>query len=177
MQEVPRALLLPPPGPLPRNATRGPSALDHDLPNDVERGTPRVGGGEDAHFLALLDATGEDTIELKGKQFRFRPYNRGGATERGQAETIFERPSSDGAAAQAPEAAKDADVAADVLAGFGSGAGARNSSAFLASFIAQERLSQGLHNPQHASASNAYRRAGGSPPPDSGAPRVVRMAA
>jgi hypothetical protein len=175
MQEVPRALLLPPPGPpLQRNAARGTSALDRDLPDNPTRGAEGVGGGEETHFLTLLDK-GEDTIDLKGKQFRFRPYNRGGATERGQAETVFERPAGD-AAAEA-EAPRDADAASEVLAGFGSGTGSRNSAAFLASFIAQERLAQGLHNPQHNAASNAYRRAGGSPPPDTGAPRVVRFAA
>jgi hypothetical protein len=52
----------------------------------------------------------------------------------------------------------------------------RNSSAFIASFIAQERLRRGLHNPQFEAASDAYRRAGGSPSAIDNQPRVVSFA-
>ena len=63
-----------------------------------------------------------------------------------------------------------------MLDGFGAGARERNSSAFLASFIAQERLREGLYNPQYEAASDAYRRAGGSPSAVDNQPRVFSVA-
>ena len=58
----------------------------------------------------------------------------------------------------------------------GTGPRERNSTAFLASFIAQERPREGLHNPQHEAASDAYRRAGGSPSAVDNQPRVFSFA-
>ncbi len=175
MQEIPRALLLPPPNsPLQRSYARGTAALDQDLPNEVERGARRT-GGPTTSFLTLIDSAPEDTVEFKGKQFRFHPYTRGGA-ERPTAESIIERPASTDSAA-AEDVGGDPSVAAEVLDGYASGARNRNSTAFLASFIAQERLSEGLYNPAYADASDAYRRAGGAPPTGESQPRLVSFAA
>jgi hypothetical protein len=178
MQEIPRAILLPPPNPpLQRSQARGASALDRDLPDEIVRGTRRSAAAT-ASFLTLIETPPEDTIdlggELKGKQFRFRPYGRGGGAERPAAEVI-ERP----ADAERASAAADSDpsVAAEILDGYASGSGSRNSTAFLASFIAQERLPEGLYNPPYGAASDAYRRAGGSPPAGEAQPRVVSFAA
>lgn len=179
MQEIPRAILLPPPSSPPqRSQARGASALDRDLSDEATRGTRRAGAAT-ASFLTLIEAAPEDTVELgsdlKGKQFRFRPYNRGGTAERPPADGIIERPAGTDSAAEAVDS--DPSVTAGILDGYASGAGGRNSTAFLASFIAQERLSEGLYNPPYGAASDAYRRAGGSPPTGEAQPRIVSFAA
>jgi hypothetical protein len=180
MQEIPRAILLPPPSlSTQRASARGSAALDRDLPEEVERNSARRTGSAASNFLTLIEASAEDSVELagdfRGKQFRFRPYNRSGGAERSGIGAAFERPAPDEVARS--EAADNAEVAAEVLDGFASGARGRNSAAFLASFIAQERLSQGLYNPLYAEASDAYRRAGGSPAVYDEQPRVVSFAA
>lgn len=179
MQDIPRAILLPPPNPPLRANARGAAALDRDLPEDPERGARRVSGDAAARFLALIDVGPEDTIDLqadlKGKQFRFRPYGRTGAAERDEAEKVIERPAG-GETQSAPESG-NLEAAAQVLEGFANGPQSRNSAAFLASYIAQEQLSDGLHNPPHAAASESYRRQGGAPVLYSAEPRVVRIAA
>lgn len=179
MQEIARAILLPPPNPpLQRSQARGASALDRDLPEEPARAARRSGAAT-ASFLTLIEATPEDTVELggelKGKQFRFRPYGRGGATERPTAEGVIERFTGTDNGTEAVDS--DPSVAAEILDGYASGTGSRNSTAFLASFIAQERLSEGLYNPPYGAASDAYRRAGGSPPAGDAQPRVVSLAA
>ena len=63
-----------------------------------------------------------------------------------------------------------------MLDGFGAGARERKSSAFLASFIVQERPREGLYNPQYEAASDAYRRAGGSPSAVDNQARVFSVA-
>jgi hypothetical protein len=165
MQEIPRAILLPPPSPPPRpNARAVESDSDSALVSarNARRQSQGTAQGAAQAFLTLVDAPHDDTVDIKGKQFRFRPYgNRGTASD----EIVRE---SDGAgglndAGPVGDAAGDGDISTDILDGFGSGAQRRNSSAFMASFIAQEHLGKGLYNPQHAAASDAYRRAGGSP--------------
>ena len=176
MQEIPRALLLPPPS-APRNA-RGTGAADQDLP--VESGARRSANAGAGSFLTLIETRREDSVEFTAdfrgaKQFRFRPYtNRGGTTERETDPNAIERPAAGELAA--PDDL-DSRAANDVLDGFESGDGRRNSSAFLASFIAQEQLSAGLYNPAYGGASDAYRRAGGSPPVIADTPRLVSFAA
>ena len=178
MQEIPRALLLPPPSTA-RNA-RGTGAADQDQPAESGARRGAQGNAGAGSFLTLIDTRREDSIEFTAdsrgaKQFRFRPYtNRGGATERETDSNTIERPAAGELAA--PDDL-DSRAANDVLDGFGTGDGSRNSSAFLASFIAQEQLSEGLYNPAYGGASDAYRRAGGSPPVIEDRPRVVSFAA
>ena len=181
MQEIPRALLLPPPSTPQRNYARGASGNQHDLPVEIERDARRAASADDG-FLTLIDTRREDSVELSfeargGKQFRFRPYTTR-ATADDSANAIARR------AAQELATPEDADpndaeggAARDVLLGFASGDGSRNSSAFLASFITQEQLTDGLYNPPYGGASDAYRRAGGSPPVTEGKPRIVSFAA
>lgn len=180
MQEIPRAILLPPPSlSTQRASARGGAALDRDLPDEVESNGVRRTGSAASNFLTLIETAAEDSVELagdfRGKQFRFRPYNRSGGAERSGTGAAIERPASDEVAQS--EAADDSEIAAEVLDGFASGARGRNSAAFLASFIAQERLSQGLYNPLYAEASDAYRRAGGSPPTGENQRPLVSFAA
>lgn len=176
MQEIPRALLLPPPS-AQRNA-RGASATEQDQP--AESGARRSANAGAGSFLTLIETRREDSVEFTAdsrgaKQFRFRPYtNRGGTAERETGSNPIERPAAGELAA--PDDL-DSRAAHDVLDGFGTGDGSRNSSAFLASFIAQEQLSDGLYNPAYGGASDAYRRAGGSPPVVEDRPRVVSFAA
>lgn len=176
MQEIPRAILLPPPNSAAlRHASRRDTAFDSDLPIESERAARRAGNAVAGSFLTLLESPGEDTIEFRGKQFRFRPYTNRGAAERIRDDAPIERPSSEELAEARLE--DDRGIAAGVLDGFAAGSRKRNSAAFLASFIAQERLSEGLHNPAYAQASDAYRRAGGSPPTGENQPRLVSFAA
>jgi hypothetical protein len=171
MQEIPRALLLPPPST--QRSTRGTGSADQDLP--VEIGARRSSGAEESSFLTLIDTRREDSVEFKGKQFRFRPYtNRGATAERESDANTIERPSARELAA--PDESEGG-AARAVFDGFESSDGTRNSSAFLASFIAQEQLSEGLYNPPYGGASDAYRRAGGSPPVTGDTPRVISFAA
>lgn len=134
----------------------------------------RASQGPAHGFLALVDSRRDDTVEIKGKQFRFRPYNSRGAAEGSAHETDPSRAASE-AEPVSSEAGND-DIAIDVFEGFGAGARARNSSAFITTFIAQERLRQGLYNPQYEAASDAYRRAGGSPSAVGNQPRILSVA-
>jgi hypothetical protein len=122
-------------------------------------------------FLTLVGSGREDNVELKGKQFRFKPYSSRGASGDGGVRTADEAGSAGGAAPG--EESSDSEI---VLDGFGLGAQQRNSSAFIASVIAQQHLRQGLYNPRHEAASDAYRRAGGSPSAVDNQPRVVSFA-
>lgn len=191
MQEIPRALLLPPPSSAAARTARGANPSDRDLPVDGHAGVRRNATAADGRFLILVDARREDSVEFGaessaessaeswGKQFRFRPYGSRGATAEREAGSggierqLIER--GDGTAASDDVERRAA--AREVLDGLSSGDGRRNSAAFLASLIAQERLSEGLHNSQHAEASDAYRRAGGLPPRIGDQPRVLRFAA
>lgn len=173
MKEVLRAILLPPPN---STAPRNGAALDRDSPIDVERGVRRVGGAPAGAFLTLIESPREDVIEFRGKQFRFRSYTNRGTAESARDEAAIDRASSENLV-EAPQDGEARGIAADVLDGFGAGARQRNSTAFLASFIAQERLGEGLHNPAHRAASDAYRRAGGSPATGEAQPRLVSFAA
>jgi hypothetical protein len=176
MQEIPRAILLPPPST--QRSTRGTSPADRDLP--VEVGARRSANSGASSFLALIETRREDSVEFTAdsrgaKQFRFRPYtNRGATAERDSESNTIERPA---AGELAGPADADGQAARAIFDGFESGDGSRNSSAFLASFIAQEQLSEGLYNPPYGGASDAYRRAGGSPPVFDDNPRVVSFAA
>jgi hypothetical protein len=106
-------------------------------------------------FLTLIEQRREDTVEIKGKQFRFRPYSNRGATDGAARETAFNGGAADtGAISVEPE---DDGIAVDVLEGFGAGA--------------RER-----YNPQYEAASDAYRRAGGSPSAVDNQPRVFSFA-
>lgn len=181
MQEIPRALLLPPPST--QRSTRGPSSPQDSVEQDlsIEVGTRRSAKASAAptSFLTLVETRQEDRVEFTAdargaKQFRFRPYTNRGTAEAGRDGNTIERPAS--GELPAPEDAGD-EAAQTVLDGFASGDGSRNSTAFLASFIAQEQLSDGLHNPPYGGASDAYRRAGGSPPVITDTPRVVSFAA
>ena len=174
MQEISRALLLPPPSPPPQRTSA--RAVQGDSESAIEgartaRRQQSAPGGTAQAFLTLIESRREDTVEIKGKQFRFRPYtNRGTGTDGATRETDL-ADESNGTAAVGTES--DDDISLDVLDGFAAGTRDRNSSAFIASFIAQERLRQGLHNPQFEAASDAYRRAGGSPSAVDNQPRVV----
>jgi hypothetical protein len=156
MQEIPRAILLPPPSHLASRASV--RAVQSDSETAIEAAQARKQApGTGQAFLTLIEQRREDTVEIKGKQFRFRPYSNRGATDGAAREAEL---SNTGAIRTGDE---EDSIAVDVLDGFGSGARERNSSAFLASFIAQERSRQGLYNPQYEAVSDAYRRAGGSP--------------
>ena len=173
MQEIPRAILLPPPTQLPQRTNARAVQGDSESVINTARNTRRQPAGAGQAFLTLVDTRREDTVEIKGKQFRFRPY-----TSRGTADGPTREAELAGAANDtgAITESGDDDISVDILEGFGAGAHGRNSSAFIASFIAQERLQQGLHNPPFAAASDAYRRAGGSPSAIDNQPRVVRLA-
>jgi hypothetical protein len=125
-------------------------------------------------FLTLIEQRREDTVEIKGKQFRFRPYSSRGAPDGAARESELNGETADTGAISTET--EDDGITVDVLDGFGAGTRERNSSAFLASFIAQERLREGLYNPQYEAASDAYRRAGGSPSAVDNQPRVFSVA-
>jgi len=181
MQEISRAILLPPPSP-PQRQSQSVSARAVESDSDAaivaarnaRRQSQGAAQGATQAFLTLVETQQDDTVEIKGKQFRFRPYSNRGASD----EIVRE---SDGAddlsgAGTVGETAGNGDGSIDVLDGFGSGTQRRNSSAFMASVIAQEHLSEGLYNPQYATASDAYRRAGGSPSAIDNQPRVFSFA-
>jgi hypothetical protein len=173
MQEIPRAILLPPPSHLSSRANV--RAVQSDSETAVEAARARRNAqGTGQAFLTLIEQRREDTVEIKGKQFRFRPYSSRGTADSAAREAELSSEAADTGAISAE--VDDDDISVDVLDGFGAGARERNSSAFLASFIAQERLSQGLHNPQYEAASDAYRRAGGSPSAADNQARVVSFA-
>jgi hypothetical protein len=179
MQEIPRAILLPPPSPPTQRTSVRAVRDDSDTAIEAARSARRqpqgASGGTGQAFLTLIEARREDTIEIKGKQFRFRPYgNRGTTAESGAREAELAGEAGDTTTVSGESG--DDDISVDVLDSFGAGARERNSSAFIASFIAQERLRQGLHNPQFEAASDAYRRAGGSPSAIDNEPRVVSFA-
>ncbi|MGH6891729.1 MAG: hypothetical protein ACREEP_05685 [Dongiaceae bacterium] len=175
MREIPRAILLPPPSPPPQRSSACAVQSDSELGLDATRGTRRQPPGPAHSFLTLIETRREDTVEIKSKQFRFRPYGGRGATADNSArETELDGQTSEAGTVDGD--ASDTDIAIDILNGFGAGARERNSSAFLASFIAQERMRQGLFNPQYEAASDAYRRAGGSPSAADNQPRVVSFA-
>ena len=160
MQEIPRAILLPPPSHLSSRANARAVQSDSETAIEAARARrPAQGTGQ--AFLTLIEQRREDTVEIKGKQFRFRPYRSRGAADSAARETELSSEATD-TGAISTEGEEDS-IAVDVLDGFGAGARERNSSAFLASYIAQERPRQGLYNPQYEAASDAYRRAGGSP--------------
>lgn len=177
MQEIPRAILLPPPLPPNQRVRTQAVRIDSDSTIDAARSAPRSpqtpAGNTGSSFLTLIDTRREDTVEIKGKQFRFRPYGSRGAGA--DTSTHATGPADETGDTEALDAATD-DISVDLLDGFGAGANERNSSAFIASFIAQERLRQGLYNPQYEAASDAYRRAGGSPSAIDNQPRVVSFA-
>jgi hypothetical protein len=171
MQEIQRAILLPPPSHLSSRAR----AVQSDSESAIEAARARrQGQGPAQAFLTLLEQRREDTVEIKGKQFRFRPYSSRGASDGAAREAEFNGETADAGAISAET--EDDGIAVDVLDGFGAGARERNSSAFLASFIAQERLRAGLYNPQYEAASDAYRRAGGSPSAVDNQARVISFA-
>jgi hypothetical protein len=172
MPEISRAILLPP-SPLPQRASVRAVQSDSGSAAEAVR-ERRASQAPTQALLTLIESRREDTAEIKGKQFRFRPYNSRGAAESGAREADPSRAASEAEAIGVE--ATDEDISVDIFDGFGAGAHARNSSAFLASFIAQERLSQGLYNPQFEAASDAYRRAGGSPSAMDNQPRVVSFA-
>jgi hypothetical protein len=160
MQEIPRAILLPPPSYLSSRTSVRAVQADSETAIEAARARKQAQGTGQA-FLTLIEQRREDTVEIKGKQFRFRPYTSRGATD-GAAREAELNGEATGTGAIRTDAEEDS-IAVDVLDGFGTGARERNSTAFLASFIAQERPRQGLYNPQYEAASDAYRRAGGSP--------------
>jgi len=160
MQEIPRTILLPPPSHLSSRVNARAVQSDSEATLEAARARRQAQGAGQA-FLTLIEQRREDTVEIKGKQFRFRPYSSRGATDGAARETELAGETTDTGAIRTGE--EEDSIAVDVLDGFGSGARERNSTAFLASFIAQERPRQGLHCPQYEAASDAYRRAGGSP--------------
>jgi hypothetical protein len=173
MQEIPRAILLPPPSHLSSRASVRAVQSESESAIEAARARRQAQGPGQA-FLTLIEQRRDDTVEIKGKQFRFRPYSSRGATDGAarEAELNGETPDS-GAISTETE---DDGIAVDVLDGFGAGTRERNSSAFLASFISQQRLREGLYNPQYETASDAYRRAGGSPSLVDNQPRVFSVA-
>jgi hypothetical protein len=173
MQEIPRAILLPPPSHLSSRASVRALQSDSDSAIEAARGRRQAQGTGQA-FLTLIEQRREDTVEIKGKQFRFRPYSSRGATDGAAREAGLGAEAADTGAISA-ETEEDS-IAIDVLDGFASGARERNSTAFLASFIVQERPREGLYNPQYEAASDAYRRAGGSPSAVDNQARVFSVA-
>jgi hypothetical protein len=173
MQEIPRAILLPPPSHLSSRTNARAVQPDSEAAIEAVRTRKQAQGAGQA-FLTLIEQRREDTVEIKGKQFRFRPYSSRGATDGAAREAELSGETAD-TGAISTEAEQDS-IALDVLDGFGAGARERNSTAFLASFIAQERPRQGLYNPQYETASDAYRRAGGSPSAVDNQPRVFSVA-
>jgi hypothetical protein len=173
MQEISRAILLPPPSHLSSRA--GVRAVQSESETAIEAARARKQAqGTGQAFLTLIEQRREDTVEIKGKQFRFRPYSSRGATDGAAREAELNGETTDTGAIRT-ESEEDS-IAVDVLDGFGAGARERNSTAFLASLIAQERPRQGLHNPQYEAASDAYRRAGGSPSAIDNQARVFSIA-
>ena len=173
MQEIPRAILLPPPSYLSSRTNVRAVRPDSEAAIEAARTRKQAQGAGQA-FLTLIEQRREDTVEIKGKQFRFRPYSSRGASDGAAREAGLSGETAD-TGAISTEAEGDS-IAVDVLDGFGAGARERNSTAFLASFIAQERPRQGLYNPQYETASDAYRRAGGSPSAVDNQPRVFSVA-
>lgn len=173
MQEIPRAILLPPPSQLAQRTSARVVQIDSDSAIEATRGTRRQSPGATQAFLTLSDSRREDTAEIRGKHFRFRPYDSRGAPDGGAREAEHAGEANAGGVGTE---ARDDDVSVDVFDGFGAGAHARNSSAFVASLIAQEHLRQGLYNPRFEAASDAYRRAGGSPSAIDNQPRVLSFA-
>jgi hypothetical protein len=173
MQEIPRAILLPPPSHLSSRASVRAVQSDSDSAIEAARARKQAQGPGQA-FLTLIEQRREDTVEIKGKQFRFRPYSSRGASD-GAAREAELGSAANGTGAVSAEV-EDDDISVDVLDGFGAGTRERNSSAFIASFIAQERLREGLYNPRYEAASDAYRRAGGSPSAVDNQPRVFSVA-
>ena len=178
MQEIPRAILLPPPSPPPQRTSARAVETDSESAIEAARYGRRPQGttqGPAQAFLTLVETRREDTVELKGKQFRFRPYSgRGASSDSGVRDSDLTGEANEAGAVSGEST--DSEITVDILDGFGAGARQRNSSAFIASFIAQERLTQGLHNPQYEAASDAYRRAGGSPSVVDNQPRVLSFA-
>jgi hypothetical protein len=176
MLEIPRAILLPPPSQLSQRSHARAVQGDSDSAIEAARARRQSQGlaqGTGPAFLTLIDSRRDDTVEIKGKQFRFRPYSGRGTTDGAtrEAELAGGANETKGISTQSED-----DISVDVLDGFGAGARERDSSAFIASFIAQEHLRQGLYNPQFEAASDAYRRAGGSPSAIDNQPRVVSFA-
>jgi hypothetical protein len=173
MQEIPRTILLPPPSHL--SSRTGVRTVRSESESAIEAARARgQAPGPAQAFLTLVEQRREDTVEIKGKQFRFRPYGGRGATDTAAREAGLSNDANGTGAVRAE--VEDDDIAVDVLDSFGAGARERNSSAFLASFIAQERLREGLYNPQYEAASDAYRRAGGSPSAVDNHARVISFA-
>lgn len=172
MQEIPRTILLPAPSHLTSRANVRSVQPESESAIEAARARRQAQGAGQA-FLTLIEQRREDTVEIKGKQFRFRPYTSRGATDGAARETEFNGATDTGAIVSETE---EDSIAVDVLDGFGAGARERNSTAFLASFIAQERPRDGLYNPQYAAASDAYRRAGGSPSAVDNLARVFSIA-
>ena len=146
---------------------------DSESAIEAARGRRQAQGAGQA-FLTLIEQRRDDTVEIKGKQFRFRPYTSRGGTDSAAREAEPNGEAADTGAIRTEDEIDD--IAVDVLDGFGAGARERNSTAFLASFIAQERPRQGLYNPQYEAASDAYRRAGGSPSAIDNQARVISVA-
>lgn len=173
MQEIPRAILLPPPSHLSSRTNVRAVQPESESAIEAARSRKQAQGAGQA-FLTLIEQRREDTVEIKGKQFRFRPYSSRGAADGAAREAELSSETNGTGAVNAE--VEDDDISVDVLDGFGAGARERNSSAFLTSFIAQERLREGLYNPRYEAASGAYRRAGGSPSAVDNQPRVVSFA-
>lgn len=177
MQEISRAILLPPPASPPQRSHARVVQGDAGNTADAARGPRRQAQAapQSGAFLALVDSRRDDTVEIKGKQFRFRPYGARGSAAEGSAREAGLGEEAGGSTTISTDA-DEATIAVEILDGFGAGARQRNSSAFIASFIAQERLRQGLHNPPFEAASGAYRRAGGSPSAPDNQARVISFA-
>ena len=132
MQEIPRALLLPPPSAFPpmggvRPAQGDVRAGDAEARAAAERDTAPSSSAGGESFIALVEPRREDTVDLKGKQFRFRPY-----TNRATAETVREAEDANPRTSDLTPIDETADggIKVDVLDGFGAGARDRNSTAF-----------------------------------------------
>jgi hypothetical protein len=176
MPEIPRAILLPSPSQLSQRSHARAIQGDSDSAIEAARARRQSQGAADGTgpaFLTLIDSRRDDTVETRGKQFRFRPYSSRGTADGAAREAELAGRANE---TEAIGAQSEDDISADVLDGFGAGARERNSSAFIASFIAQEHLRQGLYNPQFEAASDAYRRAGGSPSAIDNQPRVLSFA-
>jgi hypothetical protein len=115
MQEIPRTILLPPPSHLSSRASVRAVQSDSETAIEAARARKQAQAPGQA-FLTLIEQRRDDTVEIKGKQFRFRPYSSRGATDGAARETEF---SSEATGAISTEATEDS-IAVDVLDGFGS---------------------------------------------------------
>ena len=117
--------------------------------------------GENGELAVNTDAQGGGD-SARARRFRFRVYD---GSESGEASGDVKTRRTDPRAALGGDTASDTagsstDSAARTRYSYNRDSGYAASSSFIAQSIAQEHLSEGLHNPPNAAASAAYTRSG-----------------